>query len=216
MSKYVLGQVTDEEKRLCDNADGVVRLYVIKPSDIKDKWVGNSEKNVKRLFGHLRSDLKPYHVNIAFFDEGEALFGSRKNMRKEDTTGAGIMQEFLTQISAISEDFQASFIFAATNMKEMIDPAIFRRFSNKIYFKNPDSIIRKKYIEHFIKKYNASDADITRLTQVTHNRSFSFIESLLTKFKNYDADGNFLKFNTAGAEQYIRGVEDMEKEEFRR
>ncbi len=82
---------------------------------------------------------KAAHQNwILFFDEADALFGQRTETQSSNDRHAN--QEVAYLLQRI-EDFPGMIILA-TNLKDNIDEAFFRRFQSALYFPMPDQALR--------------------------------------------------------------------------
>jgi len=119
-------------------------------SKILSMYVGESEKNVRKIFDTYK-DLtqKTKTEPILFLDEADQFLGSRSS---GVTSGADQMHNqmqniFLEQI----ESFEGVLI-ATTNLLENIDMAFSRRFNYKIEFKKPSKSQRKKLWELILPK----------------------------------------------------------------
>lgn len=105
-------------------------------SQLKSKWVGDSEKTVKELFDEYKNIVKNSKVApILLFNEADAIFGIRRTGaeqavdKMENTLQNIILQEM--------EDLQGIMI-ATTNLTQNFDSAFERRFIYKIEFHKPD------------------------------------------------------------------------------
>ncbi len=102
---------------------------------IVSKYIGETEKNLARIFD------KAEHRNwILFFDEADALFGQRSETQSSNDRHAN--QEVAYLLQRI-ENFPG-IVILATNLKENIDEAFFRRFQSSAYFPMPDETMRRK------------------------------------------------------------------------
>ncbi len=110
-------------------------LYKIDLSMVVSKYIGETEKNLELLFA--RAEDKGW---ILFFDEADALFGKRTNVRDAHDKYANQEVSYLLQRM---EDFNG-LIILATNMKNNIDEAFIRRFNSILKFSlpNPDERCR--------------------------------------------------------------------------
>lgn len=112
------------------------QLFVIKCSDIKSKWYGESEQNIKKIFEQARSFPK----SIIFFDEFESLGSNRDN--DDSKTGDSVVTELLAQIDGFDSKRinNTTLIIAATNKPWNIDSALLRngRFGKKIFVGLPN------------------------------------------------------------------------------
>ncbi len=108
-------------------------VYRVDLSMIVSKYIGETEKNLAKVFD------KAAHQNwILFFDEADALFGQRTETQSSNDRHAN--QEVAYLLQRI-EDFPGMVILA-TNLKENIDEAFFRRFQSALYFPMPDEELR--------------------------------------------------------------------------
>lgn len=110
-------------------------VYRIDLSMIVSKYIGETEKNLEVLFA--RAENKKW---ILFFDEADALFGKRTNIRDAHDKYANQEVSYLLQRI---EDYDG-LVILATNMRNNIDEAFIRRFNSVLKFPMPDAEERKK------------------------------------------------------------------------
>jgi hypothetical protein len=104
-------------------------LYVIDLSTVIDKYIGETEKNLDRIFTEAEG------VNgILFFDEADALFGKRTEVSDARDRYANVEVAYLLQRL---ESFDGLGVLA-TNLRANIDDAFARRLSVTIEFREPD------------------------------------------------------------------------------
>lgn len=103
-------------------------VYKIDLSMIVSKFIGETEKNLANLF-----DLAENKDWILFFDEADALFGKRTNVRDAHDKYANQEVSYLLQRT----EYYNGLIILATNFKNNIDEAFSRRFQSHIYFPLP-------------------------------------------------------------------------------
>ncbi|MDR2084125.1 MAG: ATP-binding protein [Bacteroidales bacterium] len=118
-------------------------VYRVDLSMIVSKYIGETEKNLAKIFD------KAEHQNwILFFDEADALFGQRTDTQSSNDRHAN--QEVAYLLQRI-EDFPG-IVILATNLKENIDEAFFRRFQSSLYFPIPDERLRYKLWRNMLPK----------------------------------------------------------------
>ena len=106
-----------------------LELYVIDLSTVVDKYIGETEKNLDRIFTEAEG------VNgILFFDEADALFGKRTEVSDARDRYANVEVAYLLQRL---EAFDGLSVLA-TNLKANIDEAFSRRLSIAVEFRDPD------------------------------------------------------------------------------
>jgi hypothetical protein len=125
-------------------------VYKIDLSMVVSKYIGETEKNLELLFA--RAEDKNW---ILFFDEADAIFGKRTNVRDAHDKYAN--QEVSYLLQRIEE--YNGLVILATNMKNNIDDAFIRRFNDIVKFSMPKEDERK---EIWIKSFpsNADYGDI--------------------------------------------------------
>lgn len=108
-------------------------LYRIDLSQVVSKYIGETEKNLRRVF-----DAAEEGGAILLFDEADALFGKRTEVRDSHDRYANIEVSYLLQRM---ESYRGLAILT-TNMKASLDTAFLRRIRFIIHFPFPDSAQR--------------------------------------------------------------------------
>lgn len=106
-----------------------IDLYKIDLSSIVSKYIGETEKNLKSIFMEASSSNA-----ILFFDEADALFGKRSEVRDAHDRYANIETAYLLQ--QIEE--YTGIVILATNLKMNLDEAFMRRMHFVVDFPMPD------------------------------------------------------------------------------
>ncbi len=104
-------------------------VYRVDLSMITSKYIGETEKNLSRIF-----DIAQYKDWILFFDEADALFGKRTEANSSNDRHANQQTSYLLQRI---EDFPGVVILAS-NLKGNMDAAFTRRFQSMIHFSMPE------------------------------------------------------------------------------
>ncbi|MBI2931552.1 MAG: ATP-binding protein [Planctomycetes bacterium] len=119
-------------------------FFAIAPSEILNKWVGESEKNIRKLFDAARKCERA----IVFIDEVEALTPPRR-----EGEAGGVMQRVVPQILNELDGFDSKeghhlLFLGATNEPWNIDRAMLRpgRLDEKIYVGLPDATARRQIL----------------------------------------------------------------------
>ena len=110
-------------------------LYRIDLSGVVSKYIGETEKNLRRVF-----DAAEQSGAILFFDEADALFGRRSEVKDSHDRYANIEVSYLLQRM---EDYRGLAILA-TNLKSHLDPAFLRRLRFLVDFPFPDAAQRQR------------------------------------------------------------------------
>ncbi|OPX90946.1 MAG: ATP-dependent zinc metalloprotease FtsH [Pelotomaculum sp. PtaB.Bin104] len=112
-----------------------LELYKIDLSQVVSKYIGETEKNLQQIFQEAQLSNA-----ILFFDETDALFGKRSEVRDSHDRYANIETAYLLQKI---EEYEGVTILA-TNFIQNIDEAFMRRFNFIIEFPFPDKQYREK------------------------------------------------------------------------
>jgi hypothetical protein len=110
-------------------------VYKVDLSMVVSKYIGETEKNLGRVF-----DQAEHRRWILFFDEADALFGRRTPVESSHDRYANQEISFLLQRI---EDFHGVVILAS-NLKSNIDDAFLRRFHSVVYFPMPKPAERRR------------------------------------------------------------------------
>ena len=105
-----------------------VDLYKIDLSTVISKYIGETEKNLSRIFAEAATSNA-----VLFFDEADALFGKRSEVRDSHDRYANIEINYLLQRM---EEYEGTVILA-TNLRKNMDDAFVRRIQFTIEFPFP-------------------------------------------------------------------------------
>ncbi len=131
--------------------------------DVLDMYLGNSEKNVSRLFQKAR-EAAP---SILFIDEIDALGQRRDNMR--GSAGATVVNAFLSEMDGIKARNRDVLVVGATNAVWDVDTALKRpgRFDQVLFVPPPDVQARKEILDIHITDMPVSGVDSQQLAEST-------------------------------------------------
>lgn len=110
-----------------------LELYRIDLSAVVSKYIGETEKNLERVF-----DLAEAAGAVLLFDEADALFGKRTEVQDSKDRYANLEVSYLLQRM---ESYRGLTILTS-NLKDAVDPAFLRRFRFIVEFPFPDSAQR--------------------------------------------------------------------------
>lgn len=113
-------------------------LYKIDLSTVVSKYIGETEKNLSRIFFEAESSNA-----ILFFDEADSLFGKRSEVKDSHDRYANIETGYLLQRM---EEYEGVVILA-TNLRKNIDEAFVRRLHATVDFPFPDEVDRRNIWE---------------------------------------------------------------------
>jgi len=112
-----------------------VDVYRVDLSRVVSKYIGETEKNLGEIFDQAR-----YGGAILFFDEADALFGKRSEVKDAHDKYANMETSYLLQKM---EEYDGLTILA-TNFKQNLDDAFMRRIHYVVRFPFPDAAQRER------------------------------------------------------------------------
>jgi SpoVK/Ycf46/Vps4 family AAA+-type ATPase len=132
-------------------------LYVIDLSTVIDKYIGETEKNLERIF------VEADRVNaVLLFDEADAIFGKRSEVQDAHDRYANVETAYLLQRI---ERFNGLAILT-TNLRSNVDEAFTRRLDAIIDFPSPDQAHRRRLWEvHLRRGMPVGDLDLDFLAR---------------------------------------------------
>jgi hypothetical protein len=120
-------------------------IFMLDIPKINSKWVGESEKNLSRLFDEYRRSRKHFDLDpILLINEADAILGKRISANSSVDKMNNSLQNILLQEL---EDFEGIFI-ATTNLAEQLDGAFDRRLLYKLEFKKPEAEVRLEILRN--------------------------------------------------------------------
>ncbi len=130
-------------------------VMVVDFSQIRSKWVGDSEKNIKGVFERYRHFCKQLRRKpILLFNEADAVINTRqeqatRSVDKMENTMQNIILQEMEQFDGI--------MIATTNLAQNMDPAFERRFLYKIMFERPDASVRANLWQEMIPELDSDE-----------------------------------------------------------
>jgi SpoVK/Ycf46/Vps4 family AAA+-type ATPase len=135
-----------------------VDLYRVDLSGIVSKYIGETEKNLNRLF----SAAEGTNV-VLLFDEADALFGKRSEVKDSHDRYANIEISYLLQ----RMESYTGLAILTSNMKQAIDPSFLRRIRFVAHFPFPGTDAREAIWRGvFPARTPTADLDFARLAQL--------------------------------------------------
>ncbi|MBH25655.1 MAG: ATP-binding protein [Myxococcales bacterium] len=130
-------------------------VSIVSGPELKSKWVGESEENLRRVFARARRSAP----SIIVFDEIDSFATARGTY-----TGSGVEHSMVNQLLTEMDGFRKEemvFVVGTTNFSESLDPALLRpgRFELLIEIPYPGSSDRRAIGALYKKKFNLDMSD---------------------------------------------------------
>ena len=133
-------------------------LMQVDIAGLRDKWVGESEKNIKEIFAHYRRLCKNSEVMpILFFNEADGILGKRTTFGGDNPSVEKMDNAMQNIILQEIEDLDGILI-ATTNLTCNLDSAFERRFLYKVEFRKPNTDVKTKIWRSMLKDLTDEEA----------------------------------------------------------
>lgn len=161
-------------------------VYRVDLSLIVSKYIGETEKNLAKLFD--KASNKDW---ILFFDEADSIFGKRTSVKDAHDKYANQEVSYLLQ----RIESHPGLVIIATNLKNNIDAAFTRRFHSMVEFEQPGEEERlKMWLDYIPDMVNldkgVSIADISKRYHLSGSNILNIVQYVC--LKTADNDSNIL------------------------
>ncbi|HEY7470365.1 MAG TPA: proteasome ATPase [Acidimicrobiia bacterium] len=137
-----------------------VRSYFlnIKGPELLNKWVGETERQIRMIFQRAKEKSDEGVPVIVFFDEMDSLFRTRGTGISSDVEST-IVPQLLSELDGV-ESLKNVVVIGASNREDLIDPAILRpgRLDVKIKINRPDTVAAREIFRIYISDETPLDA----------------------------------------------------------
>lgn len=158
---------------------------IVNGPEIKNKYIGESEKNIRELFSEAIADTDTNVLHVIIFDEIDAICKTRGRNSGSSDVGDSIVNQLLTMIDGYKQ-LNNIFIIAMTNRKDLLDSALLRagRLEVHVEIGLPDQEGREQIFRihtNNMKVNNMinSNVNINELAMLTENYSGAEIEAVV-------------------------------------
>lgn len=182
-----LGEILQCEER---------HVNLIVGSQIWNKWLGNSEANIRKLFDPAKDDEKAYGakspMHLLIIDEIDAMLPCRGD--ESSKSRDSVVNQFLSELDGL-RPINNILVVGLTNNKDAMDPAVLRpgRFDVQLEIPLPNLEGRKEIFSIYsrdLKRENllAEDVDLDSMIEKTEGFSGADIEALFEQAKLFGID----------------------------
>ena len=185
----------------------------IKGPELLNKYVGETERQIRLIFQRAREKVQEGHPVIVFFDEMDSIFRTRGSGVSSDVENT-IVPQLLSEIDGV-ETLKDVIVIGASNREDMIDPAILRpgRLDVKIKIDRPDEVAASEIFAIYlhsglplhpdlVKQYDSEDEAVRWLVSDTCRRMYAVDDMnqfLEVTYANGDKEILYFKDFNSGA-----------------
>ncbi|MFD5464206.1 proteasome ATPase [Kitasatospora sp. NPDC127059] len=224
IAKAVANSLAKKVAEVTGRPQGKSYFLNIKGPELLNKYVGETERQIRLVFQRAREKASEGTPVIVFFDEMESLFRTRGSGVSSDVENT-IVPQLLAEIDGV-EGLENVIVIGASNREDMIDPAILRpgRLDVKIKIERPDAEAAKDIFSKYLKDslpFHPDDlkehdgsvgATVAAMIQSVVERMYSETEEnrfLEVTYANGDKEVLFFKDFNSGA--MIQNIVDRAK-----
>lgn len=182
-----------------------------KLSDLLDMYVGNTEKNIHKVFELARKNVPC----MLFFDEVDAIGGRRDQQEGQQYMKMAVNQ-LLYEMDGVEAHNENVLVIAATNAPWDVDPALRRsgRFSKTIYVPEPDFNSRIAILKlHAKRRPLAKGIPFTRLGMATTGYASADLKAIVDEAATFPWKEAFFGIKKKTEEYVKQGLSKTEAEE---
>ena len=182
----------------------------IKGPELLNKYVGETERQIRLVFQRAREKSEEGWPVIVFFDEMDSMFRTRGTGISSDMEST-IVPQLLAEIDGV-EGLRNVIVIGATNREDLIDPAILRpgRLDVKIRIDRPNADAARQ----IFRRYLTTDIPISATEIETHggdvNKAVAaMIDSTVLEMYRQDDDNRFLEVTYQNGDRAVRFFKDF-------
>ncbi len=203
IAKAVAHSLSQKVAELTGNRN--VRSYFlnIKGPELLNKYVGETERQIRVVFQRAREKAAEGVPVIVFFDEMDSLFRTRGTGISSDMEST-IVPQLLAEIDGV-ESLRDVIVIGATNREDLIDPAILRpgRLDVKIKIERPNSEAAAQIFERYLNiDLPLANSEISELGGGERDKTIrAMIEQTVEAMYRIDDENRFLEVTYQGGDK---------------
>ena len=182
----------------------------IKGPELLNKYVGETERQIRLVFQRAREKSEEGWPVIVFFDEMDSMFRTRGTGISSDMEST-IVPQLLAEIDGV-EGLRNVIVIGATNREDLIDPAILRpgRLDVKIRIERPDEkAARQIFARYLTNELPISSTTIEQFGGSTDVAISEMIDATVSEMYRQDDENRFLEVTYQNGDRDVMYVKDF-------
>ena len=182
----------------------------IKGPELLNKWVGETERQIRLIFSRAKEKSDEGVPVIVFFDEMDSLFRTRGSGISSDVEST-IVPQLLSELDGV-ESLKNVIVIGASNREDLIDPAILRpgRLDVKIKISRPDTNAAREIFKIYLTDAVPLDADELAASEGDAQRMLGeMIESTVGAMYSDGEENRFLEVTYANGDREVLYFRDF-------
>ncbi|HET9091455.1 MAG TPA: proteasome ATPase [Acidimicrobiales bacterium] len=211
IAKAVANSLAKKVSERTGNANTRSYFLNIKGPELLNKYVGETERQIRLVFQRAREKAEEGVPVIVFFDEMDSLFRTRGTGISSDMEST-IVPQLLAEIDGV-ETLRNVIVIGASNREDLIDPAILRpgRLDVKIKIERPDEQAAEQIFARYLTPDLPLDAGTVQSLGGGHPDKAvkAMIERTVTEMYRADEDNRFLEVTYQNGDKEILYFKDF-------
>ncbi len=183
----------------------------IKGPELLNKYVGETERQIRLVFQRAREKSEEGWPVIVFFDEMDSMFRTRGTGISSDMEST-IVPQLLAEIDGV-EGRRNVIVIGATNREDLIDPAILRpgRLDVKIKIERPDAAAARQVFSRYLDPELPLDTDEVSVLGGGDPRQAvsAMVDAAVNEMYRDDVDNQFLEVTYANGDKEVLAYKDF-------
>ena len=210
IAKAVAKSLADKVKERTGRQDAHSYFLNIKGPELLNKYVGETERQIRQIFQRAKERSEEGLPVIVFFDEMDSIFRTRGSGISSDVEST-IVPQLLSELDGV-ETLKNVIVIGASNREDLIDPAILRpgRLDVKIKIERPDAAqaadIMSKYLNPSVPIH---PEDVDRAKGDVKGATTRMIQSTVDRMYSEADDNRFLEVTYASGDKEVLYFKDF-------
>ena len=181
----------------------------IKGPELLNKYVGETERQIRMIFQRAREKANEGTPVIVFFDEMDSLFRTRGSGVSSDVENT-IVPQLLSEIDGV-ETLQNVIVIGASNREDMIDPAILRpgRLDVKIKIERPDADSARDIFSIYLNDSVPLHDSVIAAHGNASSAATAMIDTLVSRIYETSAENEFIEVTYANGDKEVLYFKDF-------
>ncbi|MEO2106656.1 MAG: proteasome ATPase [Actinomycetota bacterium] len=181
----------------------------IKGPELLNKYVGETERQIRLIFQRAREKVAEGHPVIVFFDEMDSIFRTRGSGVSSDVETT-IVPQLLSEIDGV-ETLKDVIVIGASNREDMIDPAILRpgRLDVKIKIERPNEIAAKEIFAIYLHAGLPLHPDLVKEYGSEEDACRALVSQTVERMYADDDTNRFLEVTYANGDKEVLYFKDF-------
>jgi len=209
IAKAVANSLAKKVAEITGQQAGRSYFLNIKGPELLNKYVGETERQIRLIFQRAKEKSNEGVPVIVFFDEMDSIFRTRGSGVSSDVENT-IVPQLLSEIDGV-EQLKNVIVIGASNREDMIDPAILRpgRLDVKIKIERPDAGAAKDIFSKYLLPSLPLGAEVLELASGREEALAKMIDETVKRMYSDAQENRFLEVTYANGDKEVLYFKDF-------